>query len=111
MNDKTWPHQYDPQYFSARPDCKNNSKFYQWHKTLTKFNTPDTLHNWNVKKQENWTKIKNRLHKRYWSGVGPLLYIDMNSWPEMSNVVHDMSKCVGKVNMIYYKAILSQSIT
>ena len=75
-------------------------------KSLMNFNTPATPHKGIVHNQETETKMSENLYKRYRSGVGSLLYLVKNSRTQLSNAVHEVSKCMYEANMIHYKDLL-----
>ena len=75
-------------------------------KSLMIFNTPATPHKGIVCNQEKYTKTLNDLQKGYRIGVESLLYLVKHSRPELSNAVRELSKCMDKLNMRQYKALL-----
>ena len=46
-----------------------------------------------------------KLHKRYQSGVGSLLYIVMHSRPDLSNCVRELSKSMKNSSNENYKSL------
>ena len=70
------------------------------------FNIPATPHRGVVCNQETYTKIPYNLQKRYWGGIGSLIYLVKHSQPELSNAVHELSKCMDESNMSHFKALI-----
>ena len=67
-------------------------------KPLMTFNTPATPHKEIVCNQEIDTKISDDLQKRYRSAIGSLLYPVKHSLSELSNTIHEISKCIYEAN-------------
>ena len=69
-------------------------------------NAPYTPHQGILRNQETDTKISYDLQKRYRRVVGCLLYLIKHSKPELSNALHELSKCMDEANISHYKALL-----
>ena len=57
-------------------------------------------------KTRNRYKHSKYLQKRYWSGIGSLLWILNRSQLKLSNEIHNLSKWTNEANTIQYKALL-----
>ena len=86
-----------------QPDIINkmNQGFNGDVKSLMTFNTPATPHQVIVSNQETDTKMLYDINKRYMTGIGYLLYLANHSQRELSNAVHELSKCMYEGNMIH----------